>query len=177
MNYTRIGNEVFKDERLSLVDRGLLSTLMSLPDTWEFTISGMEKILPDGRERIKQSLKRLEEFGYLSITQERNSNGEFEGNRIEVRSQMETPLADLPSADYPLTDKPQAENPTSGKPSADNPYKYKNINNTINNNNRTGSMFSERCISKNRFLDFDQRSYSQEKYEEIERKMAASCIG
>lgn len=157
-----IGNEIFRDERLNLVDRGLLSTLMSLPESWEFTVSGMEAILPDGKDRIKQSLKRLENFGYVTIRQERNSKGEFERNIVEVRSQLTKPSADLPSA----------ENPSTVKRPADNPSKYKNNYSKNNNKNKEQMKRTWNPVSKNKFLNFDQRSYSMEFYEELERKMA-----
>lgn len=32
--------------------RGMLLTLLSLPPDWDFTVEGMTKILPDGRDRI-----------------------------------------------------------------------------------------------------------------------------
>lgn len=48
-NFTVIDNQVFKSN-LSLKARGLLSTMLSLPDNWNFSTTGLTSILPsDGR--------------------------------------------------------------------------------------------------------------------------------
>lgn len=47
-----VGMDVAKDQRLNLTERGMLLTLLSLPPDWDFTVEGMTKILPDGRDRI-----------------------------------------------------------------------------------------------------------------------------
>ncbi len=69
--FTIINNSIFHDKRLNLKDRGLLCTLISLPDNWEFSVNGLAASLEDGRDSIKASLNRLEEFGYLKRTEER----------------------------------------------------------------------------------------------------------
>ena len=40
-------------------------TMLSLPDNWEFSGRGLAAILPDGRDKVFSSLRRLEEHGYL----------------------------------------------------------------------------------------------------------------
>lgn len=64
--FTTIGNDMFKDKNLSLKERGLLATMFSLPDTWDFSIKGLASILnEDGEKTVRNTLKSLERKGYL----------------------------------------------------------------------------------------------------------------
>lgn len=105
-NYTIVSNGILKNQSLSLKDRGLIITLLSLPDNWAFTINGLSKIIPDGKDSIKNSLKHLEELGYVSKTQSRGEFGKYGNIVIEVH---ETPI--LPIVENPLTENPSTENP------------------------------------------------------------------
>ena len=73
--YVNVYKDILKNHSLSLRDRGMVVTLLSLPDNWEFTISGLSKIIPDGKSSIRASLTHLEELGYISRTQERAERG------------------------------------------------------------------------------------------------------
>lgn len=115
-NYTIVSNGILKNQSLSLKDRGLIITLLSLPDNWAFTINGLSKIIPDGKDSIKNSLKHLEELGYVSKTQSRGEFGKYGNIVIEVH---ETPI--LPIVENPLT-----ENPLTGKPVPENLSQYNN---------------------------------------------------
>ena len=46
-NFTMISNRILKDKELSMKDRGVLCTLYSLPDDWEFSINGISAIVSD----------------------------------------------------------------------------------------------------------------------------------
>ena len=73
-NYTCISNDVFKSD-LSLKARGMLCTLLSLPDDWEFSENGLQAILRDGQTSVRSALKELESAGFLSRTRERDVSG------------------------------------------------------------------------------------------------------
>lgn len=126
-NFTPISNEVFRDERLNLTDRGLLMTLMSLPVNWDFSVEGMSKILPDGKSKIKSSMKRLEKFGYIEIIQERNVAGKFAKNRLIINNRSKSPPTNIPSAENRSTDERSAENHTQ----------YNSNTNTKSNNTKS----------------------------------------
>ena len=50
--YTNVANSIFRNKELSLRDRGLLTTLLSLPDNWRFSVMGLAEILKkDGKEQ------------------------------------------------------------------------------------------------------------------------------
>ena len=73
-NYTCISNDVFKSD-LSLKARGMLCTMLSLPDDWEFSENGLQEILRDGQTSIRSAIKELEAAGFLSRTRERDESG------------------------------------------------------------------------------------------------------
>ena len=75
--YTVVDNNILKNKQLSLKARGLLVTLLSLPDNWEFSENGLEEIFNDGITTIRSSLKELEKNGYLKRNKLRNEKGQF----------------------------------------------------------------------------------------------------
>lgn len=76
-NYTTLSNYHFKDKRLSWKAKGLLSTMLSLPDDWNYTIEGLATLANDGVKSTNSGLAELEECGYLVRTQLRGENGQF----------------------------------------------------------------------------------------------------
>lgn len=65
-DYTVIANYAVKDKNLSLKAKGLLLTVMSLPNDWDFTVEGLTTILKEGRKAIYNIIKELIENGYCS---------------------------------------------------------------------------------------------------------------
>lgn len=82
-SFTMISNTILRDKRLKLMDRGLLCTLCSLPDEWNFSVNGMAGIVKDGKSAISQCLKRLEEIGYIKKTVIHGRQGKFE-TQLEI---------------------------------------------------------------------------------------------
>lgn len=64
-NYTVMGNYHLRDKELSLKAKGLLSIMLSLPDGWNFSISGLSTLSSDGESAVRATLKELENNGYL----------------------------------------------------------------------------------------------------------------
>lgn len=115
-NYSQISNHILKDKTLKLVDRGLLCTLLSLPECWRFTIKGLVTIVPDGEGAIKSSIKRLVEAGYLKVTQERSADGTYGANTLEILCDFVEPgkcAEHENTAVNPLSKKPTTVNPTA----------------------------------------------------------------
>lgn len=91
--FTVVQNCIFKDARLSFHARGVLCTLLSLPDGWNFSIRGLETLVTvktsdttkgthvrgDGVEGINFSLQLLEKLGYLRRVRSQNAVGKFDG--------------------------------------------------------------------------------------------------
>ncbi len=76
-NYTTLSNYHFKDKRLSWKAKGLLSTMLSLPDNWNYTIEGLASLSDDGVKATNSGLAELEKCGYLIREQLRDSKGHF----------------------------------------------------------------------------------------------------
>ena len=80
-NYTVMSNEHLKDKRLSLKAKGLLSVMLSLPDTWDYSISGLVAICKESETAVKSTLNELKSCGYLVVT--KKMPNETESGRIE----------------------------------------------------------------------------------------------
>lgn len=66
-NYTTMSNVHLRDLNLSLKARGLLSTILSLPDNWNYSIGGLASICKESETCIKSVLKELKETGYMVV--------------------------------------------------------------------------------------------------------------
>lgn len=80
-NYTVMSNYHFKDKRISLKAKGLLSQMLSLPEGWDYTIAGLVAINLENETAIKSALKELKAFGYLTVT--KKMPDETKSGRIE----------------------------------------------------------------------------------------------
>jgi len=104
-NYTCISNDVFKSD-LSLKARGMLCTMLSLPDDWEFSENGLQAILKDGQTSVRSAIKELESAGFLSRTRERDENGRI-GRCVWI-------VCDYPRFENPSLDTPSFETSNLG---------------------------------------------------------------
>ena len=80
-NYTIMSNYHLKEKEMSLKAKGLLSLMLSLPDTWDYTIAGLVSICKENETAIKSALNELKEFGYLQII--KNMPTSENGGRID----------------------------------------------------------------------------------------------
>ncbi len=143
-NYTIVSQNIMRDKDLSLTERGMLITLLSLPDNWHFTIMGLCQILPDGKERISRTLNSLISKGYVTRIQGRGEKGQFDSTDLEVH---ETPVrttnppgrpndydeeTQCTSGFSPYPENPDTVNRDTDNPYAGNPTQY---NNNISTNN------------------------------------------
>ena len=101
-NYTTMCNYHLRDQGLSLKGKGLLSMLLSLPDTWNYSVRGLSSITPDGVDGVLTALKELERLGYLERNQQRESNGRM-GRAEYVIYEMPRKK---PCSESPCTEKP-----------------------------------------------------------------------
>jgi hypothetical protein len=113
-NYTSIDNGIFKNPKLSYKATGLLCLMLSLPDGWDFTIEGLEKMKLDNKTSIRTGLKELEENGYLVRTRERNEKGVLLGTIYDIYEQpkLENQTQVQPKLEKPTLEKPTLENRT-----------------------------------------------------------------
>ena len=67
-NYIVMSNYHLKEKRMSLKAKGLLSEMLSLPDEWDYSISGLVAINKENETSIKTTLDELKHFKYLVVT-------------------------------------------------------------------------------------------------------------
>ena len=123
--FTVLPTQMLRDPRLSLKTKGLFAVMLSLPERWEYSVSGLAHINQVGRDTIRTALKELEDAGYLTRERTHGAGGKFAGNVYIIREESSIPvpssenpaMADLePSSGFPTSDKP-----TPDKPSLENP--------------------------------------------------------
>lgn len=146
-NFTVMSNYHFKERKMSLKAKGLLSLMLSLPDDWDYNVSGLVKLSKDGKDSVMSALQELEKFGYLSRQQLYNEKGQFNG--------VEYNIFEEPQQGNTIAEKPISENPISSKQDAENrrqlntnQLKTKN-NKDINKSNTNG----EAAISEEEMYD------------------------
>ena len=109
-NFTVMSNYHFKEKKMSLKAKGMLSLMLSLPEDWDYTVAGLVTLSSDGKDSVNSALKELESFGYLSRRRMTNEKGQFAGMEYNIFEQpQEKPIADKPIQDTPIQDKPMQE--------------------------------------------------------------------
>lgn len=73
--FTHIENDCLRDINLDIQERGLLVTMLSLPDGWDFSGIGLASILPCEKSKVYSTLKKLEKAGYLRRARITNDKG------------------------------------------------------------------------------------------------------
>lgn len=112
-NYTTMSNYHLRDPNLSNKARGLLSTMLSLPETWDYTTRGLAAICKDGVDGITAQLKELEQCGYLIRHRIRDGNGRI--------VDMEYIIHERPHPGSPDTEKPDMVKPDMALPCLETP--------------------------------------------------------
>lgn len=126
-DYLVVPNALVRDQRLKLRDVGLLVYMLSLPDNWDFSVAGLLAILPGvGRDGLRDSLRRLEDAGYLRREQMRGKDGKITG---EV---------------WIVTDEPETAFPATAKPATANPTQRKNLTNKLHTERKKREISDER---------------------------------
>lgn len=97
-NYTVMSNYHLRSTNLSLKAIGLLSKVLSLPENWDYSISGLTAICKEKETAIKAALDELKHWGYLTVT--KLMPNETNSGRIEyVYDFYEYSEKDKPDAD------------------------------------------------------------------------------
>ncbi|MBO5620212.1 MAG: hypothetical protein J5959_01110 [Butyrivibrio sp.] len=76
--FTTVTNHCLEDCTLSLEARGLLVTMFSLKDDWQYSVAGLSMILPHCRDKINRVVNELEEHGYVKRERYRSKDGRFQ---------------------------------------------------------------------------------------------------
>lgn len=136
-DYTVLSNNIFKDRTLSAKAKGLLAEMLSLPESWDYTLKGLTYLFSDGLDSVRQGIKELEEHGYVVRERKRDEKGRLGDMEYVI---YETPhkavssenTAEPPVCASPMLATPMLENPTQVEPVQENPTQ---LNNNILNHN------------------------------------------
>jgi hypothetical protein len=112
-NFTVMSNHHFKEKKMSLKAKGLLSLMLSLPDTWDYSISGLTTLSKDGKDSVMSALAELEKFGYLTRERITNDKGQFAG--------VEYNIYEEPQPKKPDAENQNEEKQNEGNANAENP--------------------------------------------------------
>ena len=112
-NFTVMSNYHFKEKKMSLKAKGLLSMMLSLPDDWNYSVSGLVKLSKDGKDSVMSALSELETFGYLTRVRTTDKKGKFSGIEYNI---FEQPQLDIPVAEMPILDNQNADNQNAENP-------------------------------------------------------------
>lgn len=95
-HFTVVSNDILKRKEISDRARFLLICMLSLPDDWNFSIDGLQKIFTTaGKNTISACLKELQDFGYLKIEQVRNASGHFDSKIYHLYEVPYTQVTDV----------------------------------------------------------------------------------
>lgn len=126
-NYTVMSNYHLKSKTMSLRAKGLLTLMLSLPEDWDFSLKGLEKLSGDGMTSVRSALKELEEAGYVKRGRFRNELGQLKGTEYFIYEQPQLfnthipDVSDKPTSEKLILDKPISEQPILGEPTLENP--------------------------------------------------------
>lgn len=116
-NYTVMSNHHLRNKDLTLKAKGLLSQMLSLPESWDYTLRGLSSINREKIDAIRTAVLELEEAGYITRQQGRDDKGKMAAIEYTIYEQPQP----SPHLDCPILENPNAVNPTSEKPITDKP--------------------------------------------------------
>jgi len=141
--YTVMSNYHLNDKTITLKAKGLLSQMLSLPESWDYTLKGLAYINKESVDAIRTAVLELEQRGYIVRQQGRAAGGGFSNIEYTIYEQPQekptllqeesplppphrtslagTPLLENPITAEPILEKPILENPIPEKPLSGNP--------------------------------------------------------
>lgn len=161
-NYTVMSNNHFKEKKMSLKAKGLLSLMLSLPEDWNYSIAGLVKLSKDGKDSVMSALSELEQFGYLQRERLVNEKGQFSGVEYNIfeEPQQGKPVAAEQNEDKQKQGKQNAANPPQLNTNSLNTNSFNKRTNELNTQESDLESFSdilkhiEDLELKNLFIDY-----------------------
>ena len=109
-DFSVIDNHVFKDKDLTLKAKGLLATILSLPDDWKYSIEGLASLCSDGTTSVTSALNELISRGYIIRTRSNDESGRFNGYIYDIYERPQEPCSENPITDDTITENRQVLN-------------------------------------------------------------------
>ena len=119
--YTVMSNHHLRNKELTLKAKGLLSQMLSLPEDWDYTLSGLSYINRESIDAIRTAVWELEKAGYITRRQGRDEKGKMTAIEYTIYEQPQPPELEKPILENPTAGNPVLENPTTGNPTSENP--------------------------------------------------------
>ncbi len=140
-DYTIMCNHHLKDTGLSLKSKGLLTIMLSLPETWNYTTRGLAAICKEGVDAISSAIRELEQAGYVVRRQLRDSKGRITDTEYviyerPVEPDTPSPAPEGPDMPSPCPENPYVAGPDAAAPGAEKPAQL-NINQVSTNPSKT----------------------------------------
>jgi len=82
-NYSIIGNELSQNRKVSMKTKGVYYTIMTLPDWWNFSLTGLATTLGCGKSTLYTCIKELDKWGYCVSERFRNEKGLYVGTKYK----------------------------------------------------------------------------------------------
>ena len=166
-DYTVMSNHHLRDKRLSLKAKGLLSQILSLPEDWDYTMTGLSVINRERKDAIRTAIYELEQAGYIERHQTTDEFGRFSSNEYVIH---EVPIVPLPSnqpatepepetePDQELTqDEESAPDESFSEPSSGNPTTAPLFVKPLSANPMTGNTLSENTTQLNKDIQITDK--------------------
>ena len=145
-NYTTISTEPLKEKSLSLKAKGILAVIMTLPPSWDFSITGITSVLKENEYAVRSAIGELMKLGYCKRICERDEKGKIKGWVYVFADERE--LLKEQDVENQLVENPLVGNPLVENRKVDNNKEYKEINKENNKEKR----LSNDNPKKNRFV-------------------------
>lgn len=107
-DYTVMSNHHLRNHNLTLRAKGLLSLMLSLPESWDYSLQGLAQITKEGVSAVTTAMKELEQEGYVIRNRIRNEKGQLTDTEYII---YENPISKPPILENPILDKPEQEQP------------------------------------------------------------------
>ncbi len=144
-DFVQIPNSIFASNGISLKAKGLLSLMLSLPDSWNFSIEGIASRCKESRQSIATAVKELEDAGYIKRSMVRDEKGKIQKmeyeifekpvtlTETEVQYDQEPDLDEVenPSVENPMMESQLMDTPHTGNARVNNNIIYKTRNSNI----------------------------------------------
>lgn len=110
-HFTRIDNGLIQNPEISLKAKGLLAYMLSLPDDWDYSISGLSVKCKEGKSSIRSAITELMEHRYITRSLARGENGRLGGYEYVVYEEPQ-PSCENQTSDNQSSDNQSSENRT-----------------------------------------------------------------
>ena len=137
-DFTVVANCVFKDRSLSAKAKGILVEMLSLPESWDYTLKGLTTLFSDGIDSIRQGINELEKHGYIVRERKRDARGRLGGMEyviyetphvVQNESQTSQPVENSSELNVPTSPEPTTENPMQDSSAEYTPPQFEDTGN------------------------------------------------